>query len=155
MERFNLKKLNEVEGKEQYRVEISNRFAALENLDTEVDVNKAWETIKENIKISAKENPGYYELKQHKPWFVKVHTKLIDQRKEAKLQWLQDPSKQSVIYAMVSRVTLLHPLHFLLLRFISYLTIYIIDISLLVFFILTLFRFLSSEFRVNITLLLS
>jgi hypothetical protein len=40
-ERFNLKKLNEVEGKEQYCVEISNRFAALENLDTEVDVNKA------------------------------------------------------------------------------------------------------------------
>jgi hypothetical protein len=33
MERFNLKKLNEVEGKEQYSVEISNRFAALENLD--------------------------------------------------------------------------------------------------------------------------
>jgi hypothetical protein len=26
MERFDLKKLNEVEGKEQYRVEISNRF---------------------------------------------------------------------------------------------------------------------------------
>jgi hypothetical protein len=34
MERFNLKKLNKVEGKEQYRVEISNRLAALENLDT-------------------------------------------------------------------------------------------------------------------------
>jgi hypothetical protein len=32
MERFNLRKLNEVEGKEQYCVEISNRFAALENL---------------------------------------------------------------------------------------------------------------------------
>jgi hypothetical protein len=48
MERFNLKKLNEVEGKEQYRVEISNRFAALEKLDTEVDVNKAWETIRDN-----------------------------------------------------------------------------------------------------------
>jgi hypothetical protein len=30
MERFNLKKLNEVEGKEQYCVEISNRFTALE-----------------------------------------------------------------------------------------------------------------------------
>jgi hypothetical protein len=30
MERFNLKKLREVEGKEQYRVEISSRFAALE-----------------------------------------------------------------------------------------------------------------------------
>jgi hypothetical protein len=31
IERFNLKKLNEVEGKAQYRVEISNRSAALEN----------------------------------------------------------------------------------------------------------------------------
>jgi hypothetical protein len=29
MERFNLKKLKEVEGKKQHRVEISNRFAAL------------------------------------------------------------------------------------------------------------------------------
>jgi hypothetical protein len=30
-DRFNLKKLNGVEGKELYRVEISNRFAAMEN----------------------------------------------------------------------------------------------------------------------------
>jgi hypothetical protein len=34
MERFNLKKLNDVEGKEQFRVEVANRFAALEDLDT-------------------------------------------------------------------------------------------------------------------------
>jgi hypothetical protein len=33
MERLNLKKLNEVEDKEQYRAEISKRFAVLENLD--------------------------------------------------------------------------------------------------------------------------
>jgi hypothetical protein len=46
MEGFNLKKLSGVEGKEWYCVEISNRFAALENLDTEGDVNKAWETVK-------------------------------------------------------------------------------------------------------------
>jgi hypothetical protein len=38
MERFNCRKLNEIQGKEQYRVEISNRFAALENLYAEVDV---------------------------------------------------------------------------------------------------------------------
>jgi hypothetical protein len=62
MERFNLKKLNEVEGKEQYRVEISKRIAALENLDTEVDINRAWETVRENIKISAKESLRYCEL---------------------------------------------------------------------------------------------
>jgi hypothetical protein len=51
MERFNIKKLNEVEGKEQYHVEIRNRFSALEHLDTKVDVINAWETIRENIKI--------------------------------------------------------------------------------------------------------
>jgi hypothetical protein len=33
----------------------------------EVDVNKAWEAIRENIKISAKESLDYYELKKHKP----------------------------------------------------------------------------------------
>jgi hypothetical protein len=32
MERFNLKKLNDVEGKERYRIEVSNGFAALEDL---------------------------------------------------------------------------------------------------------------------------
>jgi hypothetical protein len=65
MERFNLKKLNEVEGKEQCRVEVSNRFTALEDLDTEVEINSAWETIIDNIKISAKESLCYYELKKH------------------------------------------------------------------------------------------
>jgi hypothetical protein len=46
MERFSLKKLNEVEGKEKYRVEVSNRFAALEDLDAEVEINTIWETIR-------------------------------------------------------------------------------------------------------------
>jgi hypothetical protein len=45
MERFNLKKLNDVEGKQRYCVEISNTFAALENLDTEGDVNKAYKLL--------------------------------------------------------------------------------------------------------------
>jgi hypothetical protein len=56
----------------------------LENLDDEVDFNKAWETIRDNIN---------YELKKHKPWFDKGYSELLDKRKEAKLQWLQDPSE--------------------------------------------------------------
>jgi hypothetical protein len=43
-ERFNLKKLNEVEGKERYRTEVSNRFPALKN--AEVEISSAWETIR-------------------------------------------------------------------------------------------------------------
>jgi hypothetical protein len=94
MQRFNLKKLNEVEGKEQYRVEITNRFAALEKLlDTEVDINRASETNREIIKIFDKESLGHYEFKKHKPWFNEGCSKLLDQRKQAKLKRLQDPSE--------------------------------------------------------------
>jgi predicted transcriptional regulator len=55
----------------RYRVEVSNRFAALEYLDVEVEINTIWETIRENIKISTKDSLGYYKLKKHKPWFHK------------------------------------------------------------------------------------
>jgi hypothetical protein len=61
MEKFNLKMLNDVEGKEKYRVEVSNRFAALEDLDAEVGINTIWETIRENIKISAKDSKKFLE----------------------------------------------------------------------------------------------
>jgi iron only hydrogenase large subunit-like protein len=55
MERFNLKKLNAVEGKEQFRVEVSNRFAAFEDLDAEVEINSAWETIRDYKNFSQRE----------------------------------------------------------------------------------------------------
>jgi hypothetical protein len=32
-------------------------------------------------------------LKKHKPWFDEACSKLVDQTKQAKLQWLQDPSE--------------------------------------------------------------
>jgi hypothetical protein len=60
VERISLKKLNKVQGKEQYHVEVSNRFAALEDLDAEVKINSALKRIRENIKISVKDGPGYF-----------------------------------------------------------------------------------------------
>jgi hypothetical protein len=39
MEKARLQKLNEVEDKEQYQVDISNRFAAWKNLDEDVDMS--------------------------------------------------------------------------------------------------------------------
>jgi hypothetical protein len=57
MEKFNLKKPNVVGKQEQYHVEVSNRFADLEDLDAEVT--------RDNIKIRVKGNLGYYELKMH------------------------------------------------------------------------------------------
>ena len=67
-ERFKLRKLNEMEVKKKYHIEITNRLAALENLNVDEDVNRAWENIKENIKTSAKESLGLHELKQPKSW---------------------------------------------------------------------------------------
>jgi hypothetical protein len=63
--RFILKQLNEEEVKEQYQVTIKNKFAALENLDDNGNINRAWETIRENIRISAKESIGLCELKSY------------------------------------------------------------------------------------------
>jgi hypothetical protein len=49
-----LGKLNELKVRKQYYIKISNRFVALENLSDSEDINKAWEDIENNIKISAK-----------------------------------------------------------------------------------------------------
>ena len=59
------------------------------------DINRPWENIKENIKTSAKESLGQRELKEHKPWFDKEFI-FLDQRKQAKMQWLQDPKQSSL-----------------------------------------------------------
>ena len=68
-QRFNLSKLNELEVRKQYQIEIINRFAAMENLNNDENLNRTCENIKENIKTSAKANLGLQELKQQKPWF--------------------------------------------------------------------------------------
>jgi hypothetical protein len=52
MDRFN--KLNEVKGKEKYHAEVSNRFAALEDFDTEVRINSVWEMIERILKFQPK-----------------------------------------------------------------------------------------------------
>ena len=67
---------------------ITNRFAALENVSEDEDRNKAWENIKENIKTSARDSLGMKEIKQHKPWFDEECLGILDQRKQAKMQWI-------------------------------------------------------------------
>jgi len=68
----------------------------LENLNDNEDINRAWENIKENIKTSAKESLGLYEFKQQKPWFDEECLRFLDERKQAKMQWLQDPNQSNV-----------------------------------------------------------
>jgi len=95
-QRFNLSKLNELDVRKQYQIEITKRFTALENLSVDEDVNRTWENIKETIKTSAKESLGLHELKQNKPWFDEKCLGFLDQSKRAKMQWVQDPSQSNV-----------------------------------------------------------
>ena len=58
VERFNFRKLNELEVRTQNQIKFSNWFTALESLSDREDINRAWENIKENTKISAKDSLG-------------------------------------------------------------------------------------------------
>jgi len=60
------------------------------------DVNRAWGNIKENIKSSAKERRSLQELKQHKTRFDTECVGFLDRRKQAKMQWIQVPSRSNV-----------------------------------------------------------
>jgi hypothetical protein len=69
------------------------KFKALDNLRDDENINRAWENIKENIKTSGKGSVGLHELKQHKPWFDKEYLWFLDERKQAKMQWVHDPNQ--------------------------------------------------------------
>jgi len=65
-------------------------------LNDDEDVNRTWENIKENIQTSAKESLGLHEFKQNKTWLDEECLDFLDQRKQAKMQWIQDPSQSNV-----------------------------------------------------------
>jgi hypothetical protein len=68
----------------------------LQNSSDSEDIKRAWKNTKENIKPSAKEGLGLYELKQRKPWFDKKCLGFLHQRKQAKMQRLQNPKQSNV-----------------------------------------------------------
>jgi hypothetical protein len=68
----------------------------LQNLNDSEDNIRARGNIKESIKISAKESIGLYEKKQHKLWYDEGCSKFLDQSKQAKMQWLQNPNQSNV-----------------------------------------------------------
>ena len=71
----------------------------MENANDDKDVNRAWENIKENMLTLAEESLGLHELNQNKPWFDEECLGFLDQRKWAKMQWIQDPSQSNVRYS--------------------------------------------------------
>jgi len=66
------------------------------NISDDDGINRDWENIKETINTSATEFLGLHEFKQHKLWFDEECLGFLDQRKQAILQWGQDPSQSNV-----------------------------------------------------------
>jgi hypothetical protein len=66
VERFNRRKLNEVEFRKEYQINISKSSAALDILSDGEEINRFWGNLKENIKTSVQGSLGPCELKQHK-----------------------------------------------------------------------------------------
>jgi hypothetical protein len=52
--------------KEKYHIKISNRFATLENLNDDDECRLQWDV---EIKASATDGLGYYDMKLHKPQY--------------------------------------------------------------------------------------
>jgi hypothetical protein len=67
----------------------------LENVSDDEDITRTWENIEENIKTSAKEGLDLHEWKQHKLWFDEEYLGFLDQRKQAQMQWEQDPNQSN------------------------------------------------------------
>ena len=61
-------------------------------MENDGDINRAWEDIKQSIKTPAKESLGVQVLKKYKPRFDEEYLGLLDRKKQAKMQWMQDPS---------------------------------------------------------------
>jgi hypothetical protein len=62
-DRYKLRKLNELEFVKQYQIEITNRFASLENFNDGRDIHRDWQNINQNTKNSAKKRLGLHDLK--------------------------------------------------------------------------------------------
>jgi hypothetical protein len=86
---FSLKQLSESEVMKQYQIKILKRFAALENLNDSEDTDRAWENVKENIKISANECRSV-RTETAESMFDEESSKLLEQINQAKIHWLQD-----------------------------------------------------------------
>jgi hypothetical protein len=96
VEKFILRKLNELEIRKQYQIKISNKSAALVNLSDGENINKVWENIKDYVKTSARESLCLCELKQIKPCFDEEFLRFLDQRKQDNMQWLRHPNQRNV-----------------------------------------------------------
>ena len=80
--RHNIAALKNPATQEQFAVSISNRFAALEDLDGE---DSDWPTFKEAVTSAASETLGRARAVPKKPWISQETLAIIEERRQARL----------------------------------------------------------------------
>jgi hypothetical protein len=95
MQRFDLKKLNDEKVKKQHQVKISNKLLLWKTWMIMWTSILFGENIRENIQFSAKESLGHNKLKCHKTLFGEECSKLLNRRKQAKLNVSWNPSQMN------------------------------------------------------------
>jgi hypothetical protein len=78
MERFSVNNLNEGKLMNCVRLQTKTSFQLWKNLENNGDTDRTWDTIRENIRILAKESIGHCESKHYKPWSVEEGTKVCE-----------------------------------------------------------------------------
>ena len=67
-DRYNLNKLLDHETRNEYPIDIANRFSVLKSLEIS-SVDSTWIKIRDSIKSMAEEKVGILETHRNKPWF--------------------------------------------------------------------------------------
>ena len=88
LDNFEVLKLKDEDIKLQIRVQISNRLMYWELV---MRIQERY--IRYNIKVTAGESIDYCGEKKRKPWFDNNRSSIIERRKQAKLNFLQDPTQ--------------------------------------------------------------
>ena len=61
-----------------------------------MDINGVGKDIKKSVITTVKESLFLYEKKEHNPKFDEECLKLLDQKKQTKMQWLKDPNQRNL-----------------------------------------------------------
>jgi hypothetical protein len=85
--KFTVYKLKQAEVEEAFRLELRNRFSALENIDDENNIDKKWEKIRDCFTSTATETLGYRKNVKEE-WLTSETWNLISERKKIKSKML-------------------------------------------------------------------
>lgn len=97
--KYNLGSLQNQESRQQFQLDLRNRFQALENLEDK-DVEQHWIEIKDTFNNVSQSKLGF-KKQEHKPWLSEESLNLIEERKDAKSRILNSAnveSKQAATY---------------------------------------------------------